>query len=257
MTATTTTNNTNSIIAHYRYVLKLRESCYYVGTTSSWEERLAQHQTGVGGSYWTQRYSVIGVVEKTPYDTLQLARDHETRRTAELMLIHGTNKVRGGLLILQPPKWDYDTNDIPLLTRIIGHCLDINFPELERKLKQDLTIIPFVPPSPRLMITRSHQQQISTLSTEITSSPRHNSSKKQIKTDQQQFTVMLSQIPDEVMTELTRRSFEQLQMGMEAHGALLSCKNTISTVADYIKLVERVRKNIQYIMDILDEHVSL
>jgi predicted GIY-YIG superfamily endonuclease len=123
----------------YLYVLKLRDSCYYVGSTSNLEDRLKQHQNGEGAQ-WTRLHGFIDVYQTTPFDTLQQALDSETRRAAELMLIHGVNKVRGGMFITKPPKTLYTVDDIEFLTTTIGYCLHMNYREVEAKLEQDPTI---------------------------------------------------------------------------------------------------------------------
>jgi len=73
------------------YVLQLEQGKYYVGATSNWEQRQAEHFSG-NGSTWTKRYKPIAVVEvQKRVDPL-----FEDLKVKEYMFKYGMNHVRGG-----------------------------------------------------------------------------------------------------------------------------------------------------------------
>lgn len=79
-------------MATYIYVLKLTECCYYVGKTKDVKTRYKQHCEGKYGAAWTRLHAPLELIES--YESSDIFE--ETRKTKELMAIHGINKVRGG-----------------------------------------------------------------------------------------------------------------------------------------------------------------
>jgi len=73
------------------YVLQLEQGKYYVGATTNWEQRKAEHFSG-HGSVWTKRYRPIDVVEVIPNIDPLL----EDLTVKEYMQQCGMNNVRGG-----------------------------------------------------------------------------------------------------------------------------------------------------------------
>lgn len=72
------------------YVLALADGCYYVGRTSNWDRRLAEHESGEG-STWTRIHPLQEVVETFEGDALD-----EDKTVKKYMLSVGIDKVRGG-----------------------------------------------------------------------------------------------------------------------------------------------------------------
>lgn len=73
------------------YVLQLTEGKYYVGSTSDFDRRLAEHRSGEG-SAWTKKYPVVNVLSCEEGDALM-----EDATTKRCMLEHGIENVRGSL----------------------------------------------------------------------------------------------------------------------------------------------------------------
>ncbi len=73
------------------YILKLEEGKYYVGKTTNPDYRIQSHFHS-NGSYWTQKYKPLSVLEIIPncddYD--------EDKYTIKCMEKYGINNVRGG-----------------------------------------------------------------------------------------------------------------------------------------------------------------
>jgi hypothetical protein len=72
------------------YVLQLENGKWYVGRSSDPASRIRRHQAGCGSS-WTKRYAPIEVVSVSAGDGFE-----ESKRTLELMSLHGIDNVRGG-----------------------------------------------------------------------------------------------------------------------------------------------------------------
>jgi len=77
------------------YVLELSDGRLYVGTTSDPEFRLEAHAAGEG-ALWTRRFTPLRLASLQRVPSRADPRVEETRRTAELMLAYGVNRVRGG-----------------------------------------------------------------------------------------------------------------------------------------------------------------
>lgn len=89
--------NTNMII----YVLKLQHGKYYVGKTSNYEKRMQQHETGIGGSFWTKLHKPMEVIHKFKIQSNSLNKDfvyglEEDKVVKEMMCLYGIDNVRGG-----------------------------------------------------------------------------------------------------------------------------------------------------------------
>lgn len=79
------------------YVIRLKESKFYVGTTTKPpEERLSEHEKG-RGSMWTKKYEPMGFQEKYLLTAnSDEGRLHEDFMVKKYMLKHGVDNVRGG-----------------------------------------------------------------------------------------------------------------------------------------------------------------
>tara|TARA_B100001287_G_scaffold261062_1_gene249738 strand:- start:292 stop:741 length:450 start_codon:yes stop_codon:yes gene_type:complete len=81
----------------YLYVLKLKDNCYYVGSTKDPSKRFKQHQSGIGAA-WTSLHPPVGEKEimlKT-VNGWEMVGFEEDKLVKELMIKHGVNNVRGG-----------------------------------------------------------------------------------------------------------------------------------------------------------------
>ena len=83
------------------YVLKLQHGKYYVGKTANFEKRINQHNTGIGGSFWTKLHRPIEVIRKFEIKCKSNNQDYiygleEDKIVKEMMCLHGIENVRGG-----------------------------------------------------------------------------------------------------------------------------------------------------------------
>ena len=80
------------------YVLELQGGKYYVGSTSHKRRRWRQHWSGTGqGAAWTRRHAPIRVVFQHKRVPELYYLGLEAKVTAEWMLKHGVNNVRGAM----------------------------------------------------------------------------------------------------------------------------------------------------------------
>lgn len=110
---------------HFVYVLALRDGCVYVGSTTDVERRFAEHVGGVGAE-WTKLHLPEHVVWSVQVPDETHAVVEEARRTAELMLIMGPNRVRGAgysRLVVDPVE----------VARFVAHTLRKDYVEVERR----------------------------------------------------------------------------------------------------------------------------
>lgn len=77
------------------YVLELVGGFWYVGKTGNAEARLRGHRSGVGCE-WTRLHPPLRMVLQQRLESPVAAGFDEERRTKELMLRHGVDRVRGG-----------------------------------------------------------------------------------------------------------------------------------------------------------------
>lgn len=79
------------------YVLKLTDSCYYVGIADDFVRRSHQHHEGVG-AVWTQRHPPVGVLFQHQHEVVdnKAAELLENEITIRMMVEHGWRNVRGG-----------------------------------------------------------------------------------------------------------------------------------------------------------------
>lgn len=80
------------------YVLKLQDEKYYVGKTNNFEKRMHQHNTGIGGSFWTKLHKPIEVIRKFEIksDKKFIYGLEEDKVVKEMMCLYGIDNVRGG-----------------------------------------------------------------------------------------------------------------------------------------------------------------
>lgn len=75
----------------YIYILKLKNSKYYVGKTQNIEKRYEQHVNGTG-SAWTKKYKPLSIIKRIK-STSQFDEDKYVK---EYMSKYGIENVRGG-----------------------------------------------------------------------------------------------------------------------------------------------------------------
>lgn len=78
------------LVSNVVYILKLEDDCWYVGTTSNFNYRLAQHNCGQG-SKWTRAHKPVAIAEVLVGGTAV-----EKAKTLEYMSRYGFKVVRGG-----------------------------------------------------------------------------------------------------------------------------------------------------------------
>lgn len=80
----------------YLYVLKLRDNCYYVGSTKDPSNRFKQHQSGIGAA-WTKEHPPVGGKEilLKPVNGVMVGLE-EDKLVKEMMIKYGVDNVRGG-----------------------------------------------------------------------------------------------------------------------------------------------------------------
>lgn len=116
------------------YVLQCQNDKYYVGCTNNLHRRIKEHLSSRGGSSWTRTYKplkLVKVYNRIPQD-YYLGK--EAQVTAELMLTHGINNVRGAMF---SETRDYSVEDIPALKGFLGHYNDISYRRLDRRLHKE------------------------------------------------------------------------------------------------------------------------
>jgi hypothetical protein len=133
----------------YVYVLECENGCFYVGSTKDIVSRWEEHTSTRGGSKWTSIYKPLRISHIE-----EVSNEHmtglELRLTAEHMLEHGVNRVRGAM-------WcgvqAFDSTSIPMLHSVIAHILGLNYKEVELKLLRQLKESPNILPSSSLKTT--------------------------------------------------------------------------------------------------------
>jgi predicted GIY-YIG superfamily endonuclease len=122
-----------SIPKFYVYVLQLKQSKWYVGVTENMERRYSEHIDGKG-SGWTRKHSVMRI-----HETFVVKEEEkvgaESKKVAELMWLHGVNRVRGAE---HCNSWPFDTRDTDRLVHYLGHHLEINYEVVKRRIEPQL-----------------------------------------------------------------------------------------------------------------------
>ena len=78
------------------YVLKLRDNCYYVGTTQNLiTNRVKMHLSGLA-TKWTRIHKPVALVKQINCMNSINPRIQEDMHVKQLMLEHGIDNVRGG-----------------------------------------------------------------------------------------------------------------------------------------------------------------
>mmetsp|Transcript_5115 Transcript_5115/g.14870 ORF Transcript_5115/g.14870 Transcript_5115/m.14870 type:complete len:444 (-) Transcript_5115:269-1600(-) len=121
--------------AFYRntvYVLECEGDNYYVGSTSNRKQRYREHfEYSRGGSKWTRRHKPIRVVAEYKRIPSRYLMGMEAQKTAETMIKHGVNNVRGASFSFAR---NFTTDDISSLTGFLGHYNQLDYKSLSKEL---------------------------------------------------------------------------------------------------------------------------
>jgi predicted GIY-YIG superfamily endonuclease len=117
------------------YVLECQGNKFYVGCTKLPKQRLNEHFKG-RGSRWTQMHKPIAIVQEYHGIPMDYCLAKEAQVTAELMLRYGVNNVRGAMFVETRV---YNRNDLSALTGFLGHFNNLNYKDIEEKLRMELT----------------------------------------------------------------------------------------------------------------------
>mmetsp|Transcript_25599 Transcript_25599/g.59062 ORF Transcript_25599/g.59062 Transcript_25599/m.59062 type:complete len:243 (-) Transcript_25599:504-1232(-) len=119
------------------YVLECENGKYYVGSTTNKKQRFKQHLMKRGGSKWTKEHKPIKVLKEYTRIPSAYVLGQEAKVTAELMLKHGVNNVRGAMFA--KPRM-YTLEDLDALTGFLGHYNELSYKEIAFNLKKTLPL---------------------------------------------------------------------------------------------------------------------
>lgn len=120
------------------YVLSCQNDKYYVGSTTNLTRRIHQHLSPGGGSSWTRTHKPLRLVQVYKNIPREYYLGKEAQVTAELMLSHGVNNVRGAMF---SETREYSVEDIPALKGFLGHYNDVSYRQLGRWLYRELWLL--------------------------------------------------------------------------------------------------------------------
>lgn len=121
------------------YVLECEDDTWYCGITSNMERRYREHRSSSGaGAAWTKIHRPIRIHSEVEVAEAE-ARTEESHLTARLMMRHGINKVRGGVLTYGRP---YDTreSDVRRVAGSIRLALGLDYHETKLLVQQELRL---------------------------------------------------------------------------------------------------------------------
>lgn len=128
------------------YVLECEHGKYYVGCTTNRRRRVKEHLSEKGGSKWTRIHRPVRLVTEYRRIPTQYYLGKEAQITAELMLEHGVNNVRGAMFAEPRP---YTQADIDALTGFLGHFNNLHYNGVRVKLEEELDPAPWTRKSRR------------------------------------------------------------------------------------------------------------
>lgn len=125
-----------AIEKHTIYVLECESGKFYVGSTSHRRQRRRQHfESNRGGSAFTRLYRPIRVHAEYRRIPQRYYLGMEAKITAQQMLLHGINNVRGAMF---SETRNYTMADIDSLTAFLGHFNDLSYAHVRSTLKESL-----------------------------------------------------------------------------------------------------------------------
>ena len=116
------------------YVLECAHGKYYVGSTTDRRRRYREHASR-RGSRWTRVHPPVAVRREYRRVPRAYLPGMESRVTAEMMLAHGVNNVRGSMFC---GTRDYHAGDLDALTKFLGHYNDLDYGEVYAGLRATL-----------------------------------------------------------------------------------------------------------------------
>ena len=119
------------------YVLECAGGRYYVGSTTDRRRRYREHASRRrgGGSRWTRMHPPVAVLAEYRRVPRAYLLGMESRVTAEMMLAHGVNNVRGSMFC---GTRDYHLGDVDALAKFLGHYNDLDYGEVRAGLRRTL-----------------------------------------------------------------------------------------------------------------------
>jgi predicted GIY-YIG superfamily endonuclease len=113
------------------YVLECEHNKFYVGSTTNRKRRMKEHMSPRGGSKWTRIHKPKCMVQEYKRVPSQFYLGKEAQVTAELMLQHGINNVRGAMF---SECRNYGTGDVSALTGFLGHYNNLDYNHVRNTL---------------------------------------------------------------------------------------------------------------------------
>ena len=119
------------------YVLECENDKYYVGSTSHKRQRFKQHIASKrGGSKWTRIHKPVRVARQYKRVPSAYYLGLEAKVTAEYMLKHGVNDVRGAMFA-QCRQFNI-RDDLDALVGFLGHYNNMNYQDVSLMLQREL-----------------------------------------------------------------------------------------------------------------------
>ena len=96
---------------------------------------MKEHLSSRGGSSWTRIHRPIRLMKEYKRIPADYYLGKEAQVTAELMLTHGVNNVRGAMFA---ETRSYGIQDVRALTGFIGHYNEMSYKRLRSRLRKEL-----------------------------------------------------------------------------------------------------------------------
>jgi predicted GIY-YIG superfamily endonuclease len=118
------------------YVLECEDNKFYVGSTTNRKRRMKEHMSSRGGSKWTRIHKPKHLVQEYKRVPSQFYLGKEAQVTAELMIQHGINNVRGAMF---SECRNYGTDDVSALTGFLGHYNNLDYKQVRVTLEMEFS----------------------------------------------------------------------------------------------------------------------
>mmetsp|Transcript_89 Transcript_89/g.109 ORF Transcript_89/g.109 Transcript_89/m.109 type:complete len:278 (+) Transcript_89:87-920(+) len=121
------------------YVLECENDKFYVGSTNNRKRRVKEHMSERGGSKWTKMHKPKRLLKEYKRIPPGYYLGKEAQVTAELMIKHGINNVRGAMF--SKPR-NYTLDDVVALTGFLGHYNNLDYKRLGKQIRAELRSVP-------------------------------------------------------------------------------------------------------------------